>query len=80
MENPARLSGGDNNPYLTGPQSSHYSEVSNSFKIDSYHNKMFLAEQSASSNSWIVAAVGVAASGFAFIVYSRRSTASLIDV
>jgi len=80
MENPARLSGVDNNPYLTGPQSSHYSEVSNSFKIDSYHNKMFLAEQSASSNSWIVAAVGVAASGFAFIVYSRRSTASLIDV
>jgi len=78
-DNPARLSGAGNNPYLTSP-GTYYAPVSNSFKTGSYHNQMLLAEQSASSNSWIVAAVGVAASGFAFIVYSRRSTASLIDV
>jgi len=76
LANPARSS---DNPYLENADD-HYSEVANSFKTNSLHNAMFLAEQPVSFNSWIVAAVGVAASGFAFIVYSRRTAASVIDV
>jgi hypothetical protein len=59
----------------------HWENSTNTFQRYSEHNDMLLAEQPVSLSSWIIAAaVGVAASGVAFIFYSKRNTASVIDV